>query len=160
MSLLLHFYLLFCVICFAPMRFPRVKAEGRSFYHCVSRVVDRQFIFQTSCHGSPEAERFVPSLLSPLQLLAVSAIPEPQADLPPPTRSNSSSRLGQVQIAGAPEVGPCKAVPPDSTAKLFGILGSFNEVGALCCKLTERGKRESRPKKFLRPGNKKLSQPV
>jgi putative transposase len=41
------------------MRFPRVKAEGQSFYHCVSRVVDRQFIFQTDGHGSVEAERFV-----------------------------------------------------------------------------------------------------
>ena len=41
------------------MRFPRVKAEGQSFYHCVSRVVDRQFIFQTTGYGSPEAERFV-----------------------------------------------------------------------------------------------------
>jgi len=41
------------------MRFPRVKAEGQSLYHCVSRVVDRQFIFQTTGHGSPEAERFV-----------------------------------------------------------------------------------------------------
>jgi putative transposase len=41
------------------MRFPRVKAEGLSFYHCVSRVVDRRFIFQTSRHGSAEAERFV-----------------------------------------------------------------------------------------------------
>src|SRR5258707_14942954 len=41
------------------MRFPRVKVEGQSFYHCVSRVVDRQFIFQTAGHGSPEAERFV-----------------------------------------------------------------------------------------------------
>ena len=41
------------------MRFPRIKAEGQSFYHCVSRVVDRQFIFQTTGHGSPEAERFV-----------------------------------------------------------------------------------------------------
>jgi len=27
------------------MRFPRVKAEGQSFCHCVSRAVDRQFIF-------------------------------------------------------------------------------------------------------------------
>src|SRR5271166_4113104 len=41
------------------MRFPRINAEGQSFYHCVSRVVDRQFIFQTADHGSPEAERFV-----------------------------------------------------------------------------------------------------
>ena len=52
MSLSLHFYLLFCVVCLTPMRFPRVKAEGQSFYHCVSRVVDRRFIFQTTGHGS------------------------------------------------------------------------------------------------------------
>jgi hypothetical protein len=41
------------------MRFPRPKAEGQSFYHCVSRVVDRRFIFQSSGPGSAEAERFV-----------------------------------------------------------------------------------------------------
>jgi putative transposase len=41
------------------MRFPRVKAEGQGFYHCVSRVVEGRFIFQTTGHGSPEAERFV-----------------------------------------------------------------------------------------------------
>ena len=41
------------------MRFPRVKAEGQSFYHCVSRVVDGRFIFQTTGHGSVEAERFL-----------------------------------------------------------------------------------------------------
>ena len=41
------------------MRFPRVKAEGQSFYHCVSRVVDGRFIFQTTGHGSAEAERFL-----------------------------------------------------------------------------------------------------
>jgi putative transposase len=41
------------------MRFPRVKADGQGFYHCVSRVVERRFIFQTSGHGSAEAERFV-----------------------------------------------------------------------------------------------------
>src|SRR5208282_53524 len=58
-SFSLHFYLLFCKVCLTPMRFPRIKAEGQSFYHCVSRVVDRQFIFQTAGHGSPEAERFV-----------------------------------------------------------------------------------------------------
>ena len=39
MSVSLHFYLLFCMVCLTPMRFPRVKAEGQSFYHCVSRVV-------------------------------------------------------------------------------------------------------------------------
>jgi len=41
------------------MRFPRVKAEGQGFYHCVSRVVDARFIFHTTGHGSAEAERFV-----------------------------------------------------------------------------------------------------
>ena len=30
-SLLLHVYLLFCVVCFTPMKFPRIKAEGQSF---------------------------------------------------------------------------------------------------------------------------------
>ena len=41
------------------MRFPRVKANGHGFYHCVSRVVEGRFIFQTSGHGSVEAERFI-----------------------------------------------------------------------------------------------------
>ena len=44
-SLLLRVYILLCTVCFTPMRFPRVKAEGQSFCYCVSRVVDRQFIF-------------------------------------------------------------------------------------------------------------------
>jgi hypothetical protein len=29
------------------MRFQRVEDDGQSFYHCVSIVVDPQFIFQT-----------------------------------------------------------------------------------------------------------------
>ena len=41
------------------MRFPRVKANGQGFYHCVSRVVEGRFIFATSGHGSAEAERFI-----------------------------------------------------------------------------------------------------
>jgi hypothetical protein len=41
------------------MRFPRVKAEGQSFYHCVCRVVEGRFIFGTSGHNSVEAERVV-----------------------------------------------------------------------------------------------------
>ncbi len=48
-----------CRLCLTLVRFPRVKAEGQSFYHCVSRVVDRLFIFHASAHGSAEAERFV-----------------------------------------------------------------------------------------------------
>ena len=41
------------------MRFPRVKADGHGFYHCVSRVVEGRFIFQTSGQGSIEAEHFI-----------------------------------------------------------------------------------------------------
>ena len=41
------------------MRFPRVKAEGQGFYHCISRVVEGRFIFGTSGAGGLEAERFV-----------------------------------------------------------------------------------------------------
>ena len=41
------------------MRLPRIKAEGPAFYHCVSRVVEGRFIFQTSAGGSLEAEHFV-----------------------------------------------------------------------------------------------------
>jgi hypothetical protein len=58
----LYYYVLSvcCVIVSAKlMRFPRVKVNGHGFYHCVSRVVEGRFIFQTSGHGSAEAERFV-----------------------------------------------------------------------------------------------------
>ena len=41
------------------MRLPRIKAEGPAFYHCVSRVVEGRFIFQTTPGGSVEAEHFV-----------------------------------------------------------------------------------------------------
>ena len=41
------------------MRFPRVKAEGQSFYHCISRVVEDRFIFQTAAGGCLEAEKFL-----------------------------------------------------------------------------------------------------
>src|SRR5499427_5883643 len=59
---LIYYYNMYicCVIVPAKlMRFPRVKANGRGFYHCVSRVVEGRFIFQTSGHGSAEAERFI-----------------------------------------------------------------------------------------------------
>ena len=62
MAIAFYYYniALCCVIVPAKlMRFPRVKADGQGFYHCVSRVVERRFIFQTSGHGSVEAERFV-----------------------------------------------------------------------------------------------------
>jgi putative transposase len=41
------------------MRQPRIKGQGQSFYHCVSRVVDGRFLFQTQSPGSVEAEHFV-----------------------------------------------------------------------------------------------------
>ena len=41
------------------MRFPRVKVEGQSFYHCISRVVEGRFIFGTSGGGLVAAEFFV-----------------------------------------------------------------------------------------------------
>jgi putative transposase len=41
------------------MRQPRIKGQGQSFYHCVSRVVDGRFLFQTHSPGSMEAEHFV-----------------------------------------------------------------------------------------------------
>jgi putative transposase len=58
-SLSLHFCNLFSTVYSTPMRFPRIKADGQSFYHCVSRVFDSGFIFQTAGHGSAETERFV-----------------------------------------------------------------------------------------------------
>src|SRR5215813_1029830 len=58
-TLLLHYSYLLCYRRTKLMRFPRVKADGHGFYHCVSRVVEGRFIFQTSPHGSAEAEHFI-----------------------------------------------------------------------------------------------------
>src|SRR5271170_1738613 len=41
------------------MRFPRVKAQGRSFYHCISRFVHGLYIFGTSGGRCAEAEDFL-----------------------------------------------------------------------------------------------------
>jgi putative transposase len=42
------------------MRFPRVKAEGQSFYHCLSRAVEGRFIFGSAAGGPClEAEQFL-----------------------------------------------------------------------------------------------------
>ena len=41
------------------MRQPRIKGQGTSYYHCVSRVVERRFVFRTASPGSEEAEHFV-----------------------------------------------------------------------------------------------------
>src|ERR1700675_2533994 len=41
------------------MRFPRVKAQGRGFYHCISRFVHGLFIFEVSGAPCAEAEEFL-----------------------------------------------------------------------------------------------------
>src|ERR1700760_3506153 len=41
------------------MRFPRVKAQGRSFYHCISRFVHGLYVFGTSGGRCAEAEAFL-----------------------------------------------------------------------------------------------------
>jgi putative transposase len=41
------------------MRFPRVKVQGRGFYHCISRLVHGLFIFGTSGGRCSEAEEFL-----------------------------------------------------------------------------------------------------
>jgi hypothetical protein len=47
------------VVWLIAMRFPRVKADGQGFYHCISRFVHGLFIFRTSAGGCPEAEIFL-----------------------------------------------------------------------------------------------------
>jgi len=49
----------FVIVAAKLMRCPRVKAEGQSFYHCISRVVEGRYIFGTSGHGSIVAEHFI-----------------------------------------------------------------------------------------------------
>jgi putative transposase len=41
------------------MRQARIKGQGESFYHCLSRAVDGRFLFETQNSGSVEAEHFV-----------------------------------------------------------------------------------------------------
>lgn len=41
------------------MRLARIKREGTSYYHCVSRVVEGRFLFRTQGPASAEAEHFV-----------------------------------------------------------------------------------------------------
>jgi putative transposase len=41
------------------MRFPRVKAEGQGFYHCISRTVEGRFIFHSTDRPCLEAEMFL-----------------------------------------------------------------------------------------------------
>jgi REP element-mobilizing transposase RayT len=41
------------------MRFPRVKAEGQGFYHCISRSVEGRFIFHATDGPCLEAEMFL-----------------------------------------------------------------------------------------------------
>src|ERR1700722_10698708 len=41
------------------MRFPRVKAEGRAVYHCISRFVGGLFVFGSSFEGRLAAKHFL-----------------------------------------------------------------------------------------------------
>jgi hypothetical protein len=52
------------------MRFPRVKAEGQSFYHCVSRVVDRQFISRPPATVPPRGRKICATDATGWSLLA------------------------------------------------------------------------------------------
>jgi hypothetical protein len=46
-----------CIV--SVVRFPRVKALGHGFYHCLSRFVDDLFIFGSSDAQCLEAEEFL-----------------------------------------------------------------------------------------------------
>ncbi len=48
------------------MRFPRIKPSTRSFYHCISRVVDDRFIFAIHLGRSVPAEKLI-SIMRPLE---------------------------------------------------------------------------------------------
>jgi hypothetical protein len=38
-------FIICCIYCLLVMRFPRIKPDTHSFYHCISRVVEGRFIF-------------------------------------------------------------------------------------------------------------------
>src|ERR1700693_3503425 len=59
---ILHFYCVLCIL--LSMRFPRVKAEGQSYYHCISRIVEGRFIFGSSAGSCFEAEKFLAPMRS------------------------------------------------------------------------------------------------
>src|ERR1700730_10980138 len=52
-------FIICCVMLVSVMRFPRVKAQGRSFYHCISGFLHGLYIFGTSGGRCPEAEEFL-----------------------------------------------------------------------------------------------------
>jgi putative transposase len=52
-------FMLCSVLWLLVMRFPRVKAEGLGFYHCISRVVDGLFIFGSCSEGRLAAKHFL-----------------------------------------------------------------------------------------------------
>ena len=56
--ILLHiYYVLYTVL--LVMRFPRIKPDTHSFYHCISRVVEGRFIFALCQGRSVAAEKFI-----------------------------------------------------------------------------------------------------
>jgi hypothetical protein len=101
------------------MRFPRVKADGQGFYHCVSRVVERRFIFHTSGHGSAEAERFIKLMR---RLEAFSGIRVLTYGL----MSNHLSDCKEISILTALFLGSCALLFNRQEAITRPILGHYN----------------------------------
>jgi hypothetical protein len=69
-SFYLHFFLLFCVIGFTPMRFPRVKAEGQSFYTASPEWLTVDSFSRLSATVPPRRKDSLTSPASELKLLA------------------------------------------------------------------------------------------
>jgi REP-associated tyrosine transposase len=93
------------------MRFPRVKAQGEGFYHCISGFVDGLFIFGTSDGRCSEAEEFLSLMrrraaFSGIQILdyilmnnhyhLVCKVPEPKA-------LTQSELLERIEAGDGPE---------------------------------------------------------
>jgi hypothetical protein len=79
------------------MRFQRVEDEGQSFYHCVSRVVDPQFIFQTPRESLK---------LYPRRETLVRARPRPLSD------AKAEARYAHSTVLCVPSSGSVVRTPP------------------------------------------------
>ena len=122
------------------MRFPRVKAEGRSFYHCISRVVDGRFIFG-SCAGSFEATEFFRSLMRRLEgfsgirvltyaLMAnhfhlLCEVPEPRLLSQSEVLERIEAGYGPQRVQAVQEQLARYAQQPDATEQINRLLDSY-----------------------------------
>jgi putative transposase len=137
----IHFY---CVLCrLTPvMRFPRVKAEGRGFYHCISRFVHGLFIFGTSGERCSEAEDFLSRMrrqaaFTGFRILdyvlmgnhfhLLCDVPEPQ----PLTQSELLERIeafyGPQRVQALREQLACYAQQPDGIEQTKGLLEPYRK---------------------------------